>query len=147
MQIDLQEVGPFQTWEHGGYRFTSYLAYHSDSSLLCLFYDIDDGTQRVLYATDTGPFPNATWQALAGKSFDIIILEETEGYGRWPRHMNFESFLDHHRRFRQQGMLRPGGRVIAHHLSHAWNPVHDKVVQILEPHGVTVAYDGLEITL
>jgi phosphoribosyl 1,2-cyclic phosphate phosphodiesterase len=147
VMVDVQAVKPFETWEYNGYRFTSYRAYHAEGQLECLFYAIDDGARRVLYATDTGPFPTATWDALAGQSFDCIVLEETEGTGQWPQHMNFERFLDHYRRFQQQGMLRRGGRVVAHHLSHSSNPVHDKVVEILEPHGVIVAYDGLTLGL
>jgi len=145
--VDVQSVQPFETWERGSYRFMSYRAFHDEGHSQCLFYSVDDGKHHLLYATDTGPFPDATWDALDGQSFDCIVLEETEGYGKWPQHMNFERFINHYRRFQSEGMLRPGARVIAHHLSHAWNPVHDKVVPILEPHGVIVAYDGLTIDL
>ena len=41
----------------------------------------------------------------------------------------------------------PGGRLIATHMSHSGNPTHEKVEAILGPHGVEVAYDGLEIVL
>jgi hypothetical protein len=43
--------------------------------------------------------------------------------------------------------LRPGGRLVAHHMSHSGNPTHEKVEAILGPHGVEVAYDGLDIRL
>ncbi len=145
--LDVRAVGPFETWEAGGYRFASFLANHGHGQHQCQFYSVDDGRARVLYATDTGPFPDATWQALAGQSFDAIVLEETMGYGQYPEHMNLEAFLDHQRRFQQDRMLRPGGRIIATHISHNWNPVHDKLIGILEPHGIIVAHDGLEVIL
>jgi phosphoribosyl 1,2-cyclic phosphate phosphodiesterase len=110
-----------------------------------LFYSIDDGRHSFLYATDTGRFPADTWQALAGKTFDVIILEETMGDGLYTQHMGFNTFLEHAQRMRAEGMLRPGGRLIAHHMSHSGNPTHEKLQAIFTPHGVEVAYDGLEI--
>ncbi|MCI0478380.1 MAG: MBL fold metallo-hydrolase [Anaerolineales bacterium] len=144
---DTQIIAPFENWEHRGYRFASYQAFHGEGRIEALFYSVDDGQHRCLYATDTGPFPEATWQALAGQTFDAIILEETMGPGEYPQHMNWQTFLAHHRRFKDAGMLRPGGRVYATHIGHNWNPPHDKVVEVLEPHGVIVAYDGLVIEL
>ena len=108
---------------------------------------MDDGRRRLLYATDTGPLPEAAWQALSGQSFDCIVLEETMGYKEKAQHLGLASFLEQYHRFQKEGSLRPGGRMVATHLSHQWNPVHDKLVSILEPQGVTVAYDGLTLEL
>ncbi len=58
--MDVQRIRPFESWEHGGYSFTSYQAFHAEGHIESLFYGIDDGHQRCLYATDTGPFPEAT---------------------------------------------------------------------------------------
>ena len=46
--------------------FSAFQAYHAVDAFEALFYSIDDGQHSVLYATDTGPFPADTWQALAG---------------------------------------------------------------------------------
>jgi phosphoribosyl 1,2-cyclic phosphate phosphodiesterase len=147
LHLDVHSVGPFENWESGGYQVSSYQAYHAVGRYQCLLYSVDDGQHSFLYATDTGDFPAATWQALAGRSFDVIILEETIGSGEYSQHMNFEHFLEHTHRFRAEGHLRPGGRIIAHHLSHSWNPTHAKVEAVLGPHGVEVAYDGMEVIL
>ena len=147
MSVEAQTVRAGDTWRSGGYTFTAYRAYHAIESLETLFYSVEDGQRSFLYATDTGPFPAETWQALAGKSFDVIILEETLGYGVYDQHMSFADFLAHAERMRAEGMLRPGGRLIAHHFSHNNNPTHEKLEAILGPHGVVVAYDGLEIQL
>ncbi len=74
-------------------------------------------------------------------------MEETMGPGEYPQHMNQHTFLVHYRRFKDGGLLRPGGRVYATHIAHNWNPVHDKLVPILEREGILVAYDGLVIEL
>jgi phosphoribosyl 1,2-cyclic phosphate phosphodiesterase len=147
LRMMAQAVVPFKSWETNGYEITPYQAYHAVNELTCVFYSISDGKHNFLYATDTGPFPEATWQALSGRSFDVIILEETLGSGTYSMHLGFDTFLDHFRRFAQDGLLKPGGRVIAHHLSHSGNPPHAKVESILKPHGVEVAYDGMVVDL
>lgn len=147
LRLEARSVEPFQTWRDGAYQFTSFQAYHAVGMFQCLFYAVDDGQRSILYATDTGDFPEPTWQALAGRSFDLIVLEETLGSGQYAGHMNIERFIEHVRRFRASAMLRPGGRIVAHHLSHSWNPTFAKVEALLGPHGVEVAYDGMEITL
>ena len=140
-------VHALDTWENGGYTFSAYGAFHAVGYLETVFYSVGDGQRRFLYATDTGVFPEDTWQALAGQSFDVIIMEETLGSGNYTQHMSFETFLDHAGKMRAQGMLRPGGRLIAHHMSHSGNPTHEKVEAILCPHGVEVAYDGLVVEI
>ncbi len=147
LQMETHTVRAFESWQNGAYSFAAYQANHAVGRLECLFYSVNDGKHAFLYATDTGPFTAGTWQALAGKSFDVIILEETMGTGQYDFHMGFDAFIEHARRMRAEGMLRPGGRIIAHHMSHSSNPTHEKVEAILCPHGVEVAYDGLDIRL
>lgn len=140
-------VRAFDSWKSGRYTITAFHAWHAVDSLEALFYSIEDGQRAILYATDTGPFPQDTRQALQGRSFDIIILEETMGNGAYDQHLGFESFLEQVEWIRQTGLLRPAGRVIAHHFSHSGNPLHAELEAFFSPHGVEVAYDGLEIIL
>ena len=147
LHLDLQTVHAFDAWASGEYRFTAYRAYHALESLEALFYSVDDGQRAFLYATDTGPFPEDTRQALAGRSFEAVILEETLGDGQYDQHLGFDFFLEHVHWLRSEKILKPGGRVFAHHFSHAGNPVHAELEAILNPYGVEVAYDGLTIEL
>ena len=147
LQMEAHTVHAFDCWQSGPYTFSAYQASHAVGYLEALFYSVEDGQHAFLYATDSGPFSADTWQALAGKSFDVIIMEETMGTGKSSSHQGLDSFLEHAQRMRAEGMLRPGGRLIAHHLSHTANPTHEKLEAILCPHGVEVAYDGLEISL
>jgi phosphoribosyl 1,2-cyclic phosphate phosphodiesterase len=147
LHLETHTVHAFDRWKNDGYEFTAFHAYHALNDLEALFYAVDDGQRAFLYATDTGNFPEDTWQALKGRTFDCIILEETLGTGKYDQHLGFDTFLKHIERMRADGMLRPGGRIIAHHMSHTSNPPHAKVEAILTPHGVEVAYDGLEIEL
>jgi phosphoribosyl 1,2-cyclic phosphate phosphodiesterase len=146
-QMEVHTVHAFDCWQHGKYTFTAYHAYHAIGHLETLFYSIEDGQKSFLYATDTGPFPEDTWAVLAGRTFDVIILEETMGTGHYSQHIGFDDFIDHADRMRALGMLKPGGRFIAHHMSHTANPSHEEIEAILGPHGVEVAFDGLVIVL
>jgi phosphoribosyl 1,2-cyclic phosphate phosphodiesterase len=147
LRILVHDVRAFDHWSHDGYIFDAYRAYHAVDHLEALFYGIDDGVHAFLYATDTGKFPAETWQSMAGKSFDVIILEETLGEGQYDQHLGFETFLEHVGRMRVEGMLRPGGRVFAHHLSHSGNPSHAELEAYFAPYNIEVAFDGMEINL
>jgi phosphoribosyl 1,2-cyclic phosphate phosphodiesterase len=147
LRLQVSAVHAFDEWQAGGYHITAYRAYHAVDILETLFYSVDDGRHAFLYASDTGLFPDDTWQALQGRTFDAIILEETMGYGSYSQHIGFDTFLEMAGKIRAAGMLRPNGRLIAHHMSHSGNPTHEKVEAILNPHGVEVAYDGLEVVL
>jgi phosphoribosyl 1,2-cyclic phosphate phosphodiesterase len=148
LQMESHTVQAFDSWEGGGYTFTAYRAYHGvKDGLEALFYSLDDGQHAILYATDTGSFPEDTRQALLGRSFDVIIMEETLGEGRYDQHLGFESFLEQVQWMRSFAILRPGGRVIAHHFSHSGNPLHAELEGILGTFDVEVAYDGMEIIL
>lgn len=147
LHLESKTVHAFDTWMNDGYTFTAYHAYHAVDSLEALFYSVDDGQHAILYATDTGSFPADTRQALAGRSFDVIILEETMGDGKYEQHLGFDTFLEQAQWIFKEGLLRPGGRLIAHHFSHSGNPLHHELEAIFNPHGVEVAYDGLVIDL
>ena len=147
LRMKVTAVRAFEQWQSHGYQLRAYHAFHAVTTLECLFYSIDDGQHAVLYATDTGPFPADTWQALAGQSFDVIIMEETMGAGSYNQHMGFDDFFEHAARSRKMGLLRPGGRILATHFSHTSNPLHAELEAIFAPHGVEVAYDGLTIDI
>lgn len=147
LRLESRTVHAFDCWEDGPYAFTAYHAHHAVDHLETLFYSVDDGQHAFLYATDTGPFPADTWKALEGKTFDVIVLEETMGEGKYSQHIDFTDFFQHAEKMRALGMLRSGGRLIAHHFSHTSNPTYEKLQAILGPSGAEVAYDGLEINM
>lgn len=147
LHLEVHTVQAFDSWKCGRYTFTAFRAYHAVEYLKALFYSVDDGKHAFLYATDTGRFPPETRQALAGRSFDAIILEETLGEGKYDQHLGFDSFLEEVQWIRSEGLLRPGGRVFAHHFSHSGNPSHAELEAFFRPHGVEAAYDGLKVTL
>jgi len=147
IHLESHFVTAFDNWKNGRYTITAYRAFHAMESLEAVFYSVEDEQHSILYATDTGSFPEDTRQALMGRSFDVIILEETMGEGSYEQHLGFDSFFEQVQWIRSAGMLRSGGRVISTHFSHSGNPLHEKLEAIFNPHDVEVAYDGLEINV
>jgi adenosylcobinamide kinase/adenosylcobinamide-phosphate guanylyltransferase len=86
----------------------------------CVLYDVTGPGGRVLYATDTGPLPDATVQAVAGAGFDAVLLEETFGdhVTHGTDHLDLRTFPDQLRRLREAGAVTRGTDVVAVHLSH-----------------------------
>jgi len=145
IHLESHTVRAFDQWESQGYHIRAYHAHHAVGSLEALFYSVDDGKHAILYATDTGRFPEDTRKALVGHTFNVIVLEETLGNADYDQHLGFESFMEQVRWIRSEGLIRPRGRVIAHHFSHSGNPLHEELEAFFQPHGVGVAYDGMEI--
>jgi len=147
LHLEANTVHAGDSWEEGDYTFNAFRAYHAVGRLEALFYSVEDEKKSFLYVTDTGLFPEETKQALMGRSFDLIVMEETMGDGDYDQHLGFDSFLQQVGWMRGQNMLRAGGRIIAHHFSHSNNPLHEALKTILNPHGIEVAYDGLVIEI
>ncbi|MFC5402646.1 MBL fold metallo-hydrolase [Cohnella soli] len=114
----------------------------------CLLYYIEKGGKTVFYGHDSGWFPEATWDWLVGKKLDMAILECTTGHAeRCDDHMNVEDTLRTAQWLLANKIMKPGGRIIVTHFSHNANLLHDELKEIFEPHGMTVAYDGMIVEL
>ena len=122
-----------------------------------LFYAIaagDDGPQ-ILYAHDTGPFPEEDWAFLErppdGRrfAFDLVSLDCTYGLVEHPHstHMGVHEVLRHRDRLAAAGLLKPGARVFANHFSHNGTPAYSELARRLEGTGVEASYDGLTLDL
>jgi len=113
-----------------------------------LLYIFKRNGKTLLYACDTGWFPDETWQEVQKHSFDLVMLDcalHTVGDCR-VGHLSIEHFLAAHERFKSQNLLNPDARFVAHHLAAAHsgdNPSHEMLVERFRPHGVDVACDGL----
>jgi phosphoribosyl 1,2-cyclic phosphate phosphodiesterase len=136
-------------WRAGPYEIAAVPATHGNGKLEALLYVISDGTRRIFYATDTGTLSEAAWDVLRPWApLDLILLDETMGLGAGGSgHHGFESFIETRARMIDEGLLGPQGRLVAHHFSHNGGLSHADLVARFRPYGVTVAYDGLVLTL
>jgi len=110
----------------------------------------------LLYATDTGPFPAATWAALAdlgarGVRFGAAVVDATFGTGLDLKdasaHMTLVQMIAVQRELARRGLLTVDVQRLAIHFSHYFTPPHDELVALLAPEGIRPAYDGLTLTL
>lgn len=161
--VALHTVGPFQAWDAGPggrYRVWSFAASHGPPEMEAMLFAVQDrragGT--LLYATDTGPFPDPTWAALERLKeapapdgplrFDAVVVDSSWGAGE-PRgsHMNIEQAVAQIDGLDRKGLLRPGAARLGHHFWHQTTPPHEELAEILAGHGATPAYDGLVLEL
>lgn len=123
-----------------GYRVQVLPATH-DALGEAVLYAVDDGTRRILYATDTGPWSLACLDLLRGWRFDLVLLEETFGAAeRTPVHHDFTTFAAAVDDLRAIGAVHDGTRVVAFHLGHG-NPTLDDLVKRLAAVGAEVHPD------
>lgn len=155
MRLRTHVVSAFQTWEVDGYRVTAFRARHGGPSMQPLFYAIGDDHSSILYAHDTGPFPEDTWEHLTSPpdgqrwSFDLVSIDMTSGLldivGQ--SHLTFRQIVEHRDRLADAGLLKPGARFFANHFSHNGNPAYRELAERLSAAGVEPTYDGLTLRL
>jgi len=125
----------------GGYRIR---ALDADHEVPTVVYDVTgpDG-DRLLYATDTGPLPAATVEALRGAELDLVLLEETFGdvTDHGTRHLDLTTFPVELARLRAAGAVIERTDVVAVHLSHH-NPPAPELAHRLAAVGARVLPDG-----
>jgi adenosylcobinamide kinase/adenosylcobinamide-phosphate guanylyltransferase len=109
----------------------------------CVLYDVTGSGGRLLYATDTGPLPDATVQAVRDAAFDVLLLEQTFGdhTEHGTAHLDLATFPEQLRRLRGVGALGADADVVAVHLSHR-NPPEPELSRRLADWGARVVDDG-----
>jgi adenosylcobinamide kinase/adenosylcobinamide-phosphate guanylyltransferase len=126
---DLVTVEPGDELSAAGFRVQVLEAAHQAwAPRDAVLYDVmaPDGA-RLLYATDTGPLPSGTRQAVAGAAYDLVLLDATfgdrAGPGRPGRdghrdHLDLTDLRDELAALRATGAVTPRTDVVAVHLSH-----------------------------
>lgn len=140
--VTLREVSAGDVVETDGYRLTALAARHHAFGE-ALLYLVEDGSRRVLYATDTGALPATTLAALRGVPLDALLLEETFGTRTdlGDGHHHLARFAGTLADLRAAGAVQLGTAVVAVHLSH-YNPPLPALEAELARHGARVHPDG-----
>ena len=133
-------VAPGETHSLGAYDVRVLPAAHGTPGS-CVLYDVTGPGGRLLYATDTGPLPEETLDAVAGAAFDVVLLEETFGdhVTHGTDHLDLRTFPEQVRRLRAAGAVTPDTDVVAVHLSHR-NPAD--LADRLAAWGARIVPDG-----
>ena len=109
-----------------------------------VLYDVTgpDGA-RILWATDTGPWPEDWFAAVRGARYDAVFLEETLGDREdiSQAHLGLPRFGDLIRSLRSAGAVDDHSEIVAVHLGHH-NPPLDQLAGRLGEHGARAGFDG-----
>jgi phosphoribosyl 1,2-cyclic phosphate phosphodiesterase len=146
--IVFHRLAPWQPIDLGeGLTATPVLAAH-DRSEQCLNFRLELNGRAALLAHDTGFYDEPTWEFLAGRPLDLLVLDCTHGTHDQPtNHLGGAALLRFRDELARRGALAAGAQVLATHFSHNGGALHDELERFFTPHGVSVAYDGLRITL
>lgn len=142
------EVKPFEPFAAGGYTFYPLKANHRPPQVEeCLVYAISDGASSVLYANDTGELSeeNDAYLARQGLRFGVVSMDCARGLLPGDGHMGWKECLALRERLIARGLVDERTRYILNHLSHMNDMTHGEWEAFAAPHGVEIAWDGMQI--
>ena len=152
MNVAFHEIAPFQTFDLPdiGATVRTFAADHAPD-LIPMIFIVTLGGRTVLIGNDTGPFPDATkdaLRALAGQiHLDIAVLDCCGALlPNWNHsHMCAESCLATFAELESWGIADSSTTRVVNHFSHNGLATHEDLCRFFEPKGIVVGYDGLEL--
>ncbi len=141
--VEFRKIEPFENFfTEDGYEVTSLLADHNQPEKSLMYLIKKDGRQ-LLYAHDTGIFPESTWKFLEGVRLDFVSLDCTALSRNWRQgHMGFQAVDEVRDRLREMRCVEEDTLVALNHFAHFGDFTHEKICQVENPKGYEVAYDG-----
>lgn len=144
--IDFVELKLFTPYESGEYTFTPLLARHGTAEPF--IYIIEKEGRKILYANDSGFFPEKTWDYIYGIHFDFVTLDCTHQTRIGTAgHMCVEDDITVKKRMFQQGNIDGKTRIAATHFAHSDDMTYFQIDEQLRLYGIAAAYDGMEINI
>lgn len=148
--LRFHSVLPYDAVGVGHLSVTPIVAHHRHDEL-CLNYLLRDdrpgGGKTLLYATDTGWYDEPTWEYLASCRIDAAIAECGKGISpsTYDGHLSVDEVIRFKERLHKSGTLSADAPFYLTHIAHTGLLLHDPLSERVAPHGIRVAYDGLEI--
>lgn len=131
-----------------GYSVTPLLADHDPNSGAVIYF-IGDSKKNLLYAHDTGYFPEETWMHLEkiGRVLNMVSLDCTGAMGAQYRrgHMGIEACCAVRERLYQIGVANENTVFCLNHFSHNGVTTYDELKGPAEKLGFLVSYDGMTV--
>lgn len=146
--IHFHIVHAFDAFDIGAYHVQALRADHTPTEE-CLFYRVSGPGGTILYAHDTGVFPEDTWERLEGKHNDIVSLDCTYCLQDCTsRHMGLSACAQVKDRMLQCGMADQNTLFIINHFTHncAQHCGHEELEEAAKQLGFLTAYDGMVVT-
>lgn len=131
-----------------GLRFTYLPARHLESERSGM-YMVEGGGKRVLYAHDTGIFPDAVYPMIEGKRFDLVSFDCCFGKlsAGISSHMGIPENKQMADELRRRHCIDENTIVVISHFSHNCGQLQSELEQEAAPYGFVVAYDGMIVHL
>ena len=140
LKVDDLLVSPLKTTHPG--------CFTDETALNYLF--TRNGT-TLLYASDTGVYPEENFEFLQQKKINILILEGTFGgaeYADHSRHLNCETAAELINRLRKIGCVEDSTQIWITHISHKGRLTHmeyEQQIKKLVGQQASAAYDGMPL--
>ena len=137
---------PFADFMADGYHIIPVPADH-DKRETCLIYVIEKDGKSLLYGHDTGMnLSQEAWDCILGRTYDLISLDATMGkHHAKEYHMGLPDVLTVVRRMEERGCIRPDTVKVINHFSHNGKMTHEELERFAAEHGLTAAYDGMNV--
>ena len=111
-------------------------------------YLVEDGEKTLLYAHDTGAFPEETMVYLKTKSIDLISIDCTYGKQPWSKgHMGIPADRQMVDALREAGAVHKDTVVIVNHFTHNCGLLHTELEEQVKDDGFLVSYDGMIVEI
>ena len=147
-RVKFHKIAPFEPFDVEDYHIIPLAADH-DSSSNPVIYIIEKGEKSLLYAHDTGIFPDSTWDYLEkyNKKFELISLDCTGMAQKNLRrsHLCLNTDKEVYDRLTEIGVCDKNTIVYVNHFSHNGMLTHKELVVEAEKYGFLVTYDSLEV--
>lgn len=149
-RVKFHKIAPFEPFDVEEYHIIPLAANHDPKSDPVI-YIIEKGNQAILYANDTGIFPDSTWEYLQkyNKKFDLISIDCT-GMARTDYrngHLCLTTNKEVLDRMTAMGLCDDNTVVYVNHFSHNGNLTHEELVKEAQKFGLLATYDGLEVSI
>ncbi|MDF2543670.1 MAG: hypothetical protein K0S47_3388 [Herbinix sp.] len=146
-RFQIHKAEPFHPIKIKDYTVVPLLANHARTEE-CLFYQVSQGDKTLLYAHDTGAFPEESMNYLSEQrihldlvSFDCTAQSCEDG----KYHMGLVDAVKERQRLIDAGLGDDNTVWIVNHFSHNGLWLHDKMVEEASKYNFLVSYDGMEI--
>ena len=149
-RVKFHKIVPFEPFSVEDYRIIPLAANH-DAKTDPVIYIIENGDKTLLYANDTGIFPDSTWEYLKGyeRSFDYMSLDCTAMAlkGWYNSHMGLDTNKILEDRLREIGLCTDKTVTNVNHFSHNGLLTHEELVVEAAKYGWGATFDGLDVEI
>lgn len=141
---------PFKPFKVGDYTVTALKANHGTDNPY--IYVIEKDGKTLLYANDTGLFPDETWEYLksSGICFDAVSMDCNAGTSdiTYTSHMGLPRNIKTRDMLIEYGIVNDNTKFILNHFSHnGGDVIYEEFSSIAEKYGFITTYDGFEIEI